>query len=198
MKRFLMVAALLGIVAAERPTRGAAQGVATAEPEIKLVLLIAVDQFRGDYLSRFDAEYKGGIRRLMSDGAVFTSAKLEHYPTVTAVGHAAMLSGAIPADSGIIGNDWFDRESGAIVTSVSDNTVQVLGGTDPASAASPSDAAGPSSTRSPTDLTVSGGLLSARIAVAALPFSTMTSAASLPSSSEPTSRSRASSRRGWP
>nr|MDQ3349689.1 alkaline phosphatase family protein [Acidobacteriota bacterium] len=137
MKRFLMVAALLGIVSAERPTTGAAQGAATAEPEIKLVLLIAVDQFRGDYLSRFDAEYKGGIRRLMSDGAVFTSAKLEHYPTVTAVGHAAMLSGAIPADSGIIGNDWFDRESGAIVTSVFDNTVQVLGGTDPASAASP-------------------------------------------------------------
>lgn len=137
MKRFFMVAALLGIVAAERPARGAAQGPVAAEPEIKLVLLIAVDQFRGDYMSRFDANYKEGIRRLMSDGAVFTSAKVEHYPTVTAVGHAAMLSGAIPADSGIIGNDWFDRESGAVVTSVSDSTVQVLGGTDPALAASP-------------------------------------------------------------
>jgi hypothetical protein len=39
-----------------------------------------------------------------------------------------MLTGAIPADSGIIGNDWFDRQSGATVTSVSDSTVQVLGG----------------------------------------------------------------------
>ncbi|MDQ3211264.1 MAG: alkaline phosphatase family protein [Acidobacteriota bacterium] len=137
MKRVFLIAALLGILAAERPATGLAQSAASAEPAIKLVLLIAVDQFRSDYLSRFEAEYKSGIRRLLTDGAVFTSAKLEHYPTVTAVGHASMLSGAIPADSGIIGNDWFDRESGTVVTSVFDGTVQVLGGTDPASAASP-------------------------------------------------------------
>jgi hypothetical protein len=101
------------------------------------VLLIAVDQFRADYLSRFEADYKDGFKRLLSDGAVFTNAKLEHYPTVTAVGHATMLTGAIPADSGIIGNDWFDRQSGASVTSVQDSTVEVLGGGVPASAASP-------------------------------------------------------------
>jgi hypothetical protein len=38
-----------------------------------------------------------------------------------------MLSGATPSVSGIIGNDWFDRASGKTVTSVSDDTVQVLG-----------------------------------------------------------------------
>jgi predicted AlkP superfamily pyrophosphatase or phosphodiesterase len=128
MKRFLVIIALVGLVATGRSEHLGAQPQAAAGPDIKLVVMIAVDQFRADYLTRFDSEYKGGLRRLLTDGAVFTNAKLEHYPTVTAIGHSTMLTGAIPADSGIIGNDWFDRQSGATVTSVSDATVQVLGG----------------------------------------------------------------------
>ena len=107
-----------------------------ARPDVRMVLLIVVDQFRYDYLTRFRTEYTGGIKHLLTDGAVFTNANLEHYPTVTAVGHATMLSGAPPAVSGIIGNDWFDRETGATVTSVSDPSVQPLGSVT-GSAASP-------------------------------------------------------------
>ena len=107
-----------------------------AGPDIRLVLLIAVDQFRYDYLTRFRGEYSSGIKRLLDDGAVFTNANLEHYPTVTAVGHATMLSGATPSVSGIIGNDWFDRETGAIVTSVFDPSVTPVG-SPPGPAASP-------------------------------------------------------------
>src|SRR6185295_14356429 len=104
--------------------------------DVRLVLLVAVDQFRYDYLTRFRGEYTDGIKRLLSDGAVFTNANLEHYPTVTAIGHATMLTGATPAVSGIIGNDWFDRQTGATVTSVSDPTVKPLGA-ETGSAASP-------------------------------------------------------------
>ena len=106
----------------------------TSGPDIRLVLLIAVDQFRYDYLTRFRPEFEGGIKRLLTDGAVFTNANLEHYPTVTAVGHATMLSGATPSDSGIIGNDWFDRETGGSVQSVSDPTVKPVGATTGAAA----------------------------------------------------------------
>ena len=95
--------------------------------DIKLVLLIAVDQFRYDYLTRFRSDYTDGFRRLLTDGAVFTNANLEHYPTVTAIGHATMLTGAIPAVSGIIGNDWFDRDTGATVQSITDSTVNPIG-----------------------------------------------------------------------
>ena len=77
-----------------------------------------------------------GFKRLLTEGAVFTNANLEHYPTVTAIGHATMLTGATPSVSGIIGNDWFDRETGATVTSVSDPTVKPLG-SPTGSAASP-------------------------------------------------------------
>lgn len=117
----VIVLALLALPAA-LPARGAAEA-----PDVKLVLLIAIDQFRYDYLTRFRSEYTDGLKRLMTDGAVFTNANLEHYPTVTAVGHATMLSGAIPAVSGIIGNDWFDREIGATVQSITDNTVKPIG-----------------------------------------------------------------------
>ncbi len=94
----------------------------------KLILLVAVDQFRYDYLTRFRDQYTAGLNRLLTKGAVFVNAYLEHYPTVTAIGHATMLSGATPAWSGIMGNDWYDRDSKKQVTSVSDDTVQLLGG----------------------------------------------------------------------
>jgi hypothetical protein len=95
----------------------------------KLVLLIAVDQLRADYLTRFRDEFKGGFDRLLRNGANFVNANLEHYPTVTAIGHSTMLSGATPNLSGIVGNDWYDREAGKSVTSVSDDDSEQLGGT---------------------------------------------------------------------
>ena len=99
------------------------------ERPVKLVLLIAVDQFRYDYLTRFRTEYNSGLDRLLRRGAVFVNANLDHYPTVTAVGHSTMLSGATPALSGIMGNDWYDREAGKMVTSVSDDNEKLIGGT---------------------------------------------------------------------
>ena len=91
------------------------------------MLLIAVDQFRYDYLTRFRSDFNGGFKKLLTNGAVFTNAYLEHYPTVTAIGHSTMLSGATPSVSGIIGNDWFDRESGKSVASITDDTVKPVG-----------------------------------------------------------------------
>ena len=98
-------------------------------PEIRLVLLVAVDQLRYDYLTRFRTEYSGGFARLLTRGANFTNASLEHYPTVTAVGHSTMLTGATPSVSGIIGNDWYDRQIGASVTSVFDPATTLVGAT---------------------------------------------------------------------
>jgi hypothetical protein len=99
----------------------------------RLVLLIAVDQLRYDYLTRFRGDFTGGFWRVLNQGASFTNAYLEHYPSVTAVGHSTMLSGAPPAMSGIIGNDWYDRDEKKNVTSVSDPAVTGLGGVSPAS-----------------------------------------------------------------
>ncbi|MDQ6679116.1 MAG: alkaline phosphatase family protein [Acidobacteriota bacterium] len=99
----------------------------------KLVVAIVVDQFRYDYLTRFRAGYNGGIEQLLTRGAVFANAHYNHFPTVTAVGHSTVLSGATPSLSGIIANEWFDRTTNSTVTSVSDPAVQLLGATGTAS-----------------------------------------------------------------
>src|SRR5919106_6282858 len=93
----------------------------------RLVLLIAVDQFRYDYLERFgDLFGPNGLRRLLRDGASWTQSNFDHMPTYTAPGHATMLTGAYPAESGIIGNEWLDRPSGFRITSVADGTTKLL------------------------------------------------------------------------
>ena len=119
MKKVLL-AVLMGV---------AAFGATPRKP--KLVVAIIIDQFRYDYLTRFREEFSTGFDRLLTRGAVFTNANYIHFPTLTAVGHSTFLSGATPSLSGIVGNDWYDREEGGHVTSVSDGKTQMLGGSGP-------------------------------------------------------------------
>lgn len=97
-------------------------------PRPKLIVAIIIDQFRYDYLTRFRADYHGGLDQLMSQGADFTNAFYAQVPTVTAVGHSIFMSGAMPAISGIVGNAWYDRAETKIVTSVCDWDVTSIGG----------------------------------------------------------------------
>lgn len=103
----------------------------------KLILAVVVDQFRYDYLLRFGADYTSGFRRILDHGAVFDNAQYQHFLTVTAAGHSTFLSGATPSMSGIVGNDWFDRESKASVTSVFDSQTKLIGGAPGAKGSSP-------------------------------------------------------------
>jgi hypothetical protein len=115
-----VAAAVLGLAALFGFGSGKAPVLAAPAEAPRLVLLVAVDQMRYDYLPRFADAFTGGFRRLARDGAVFTNAHLDHYPSVTAVGHSAMLTGAPPSISGIVGNDWYDRALKRNVTSVED------------------------------------------------------------------------------
>src|SRR3984957_3227984 len=110
------------------PAQSAPQVSSKSTGKTKLVVAIIVDQFRYDYMTRFDSAYQDGLRKLHDSGAFFTDAHEAHFPTVTAVGHAAFLSGSIPAVDGIVGNEWFDRETGKTVTSVSDEATKQGGG----------------------------------------------------------------------
>jgi hypothetical protein len=113
-RNFILLTALAALPLAP-PCQPAPQPV--VKP--KLVVVIVIDQFRYDYLTRFGAEYNGGLALLLRRGAVFTNARYQHFPTVTAAGHAVIMTGAMPSVSGIVGNDWFDREANKQVTSVS-------------------------------------------------------------------------------
>jgi hypothetical protein len=130
----LCLVMLAGQSAAAQVRRAGARR-SSAAPKVRLVLGIMIDQFRADFLTRFEDLYgEGGFRRLLRGGANFTNARYVHTPTYTACGHATFMSGATPSMNGIIGNEWFEREGGSRVTSVSDPGVKQLGGPDPAAA----------------------------------------------------------------
>jgi len=92
-----------------------------------LILVVVVDQFRADYTTRFADQYSGGIAKLLEKGAVFPDAHQDHFPTVTAPGHTTVLTGSVPATSGIIGNEWYDRQSGKVISSVEDSETTLTG-----------------------------------------------------------------------
>ena len=78
-------------------------GAAYAQSTPSLVVLITVDQFRGDYIDRFSPQLQGGLARL-ARGAWFTDAHHDHALTETAPGHATLLSGRFPRSTGIMAN----------------------------------------------------------------------------------------------
>lgn len=128
-RRVIAFVLFLPLILSLSPSFARAQRVTAPQKRPRLVLLIVVDQFRYDYFERFgDLFGPNGLRRLLRDGASWTQANYDHFPTYTAPGHGTMMTGAIPAESGIIANDWFDRASGKRVSSVSDETVKLLGG----------------------------------------------------------------------
>lgn len=73
------------------------------------MVLIAVDQMRGDLLDRYADIYSGGFRRFLDQGYRFTGASHAHANTETAAGHATISTGVFPSRSGIVANDWRQR-----------------------------------------------------------------------------------------
>src|SRR5437763_16990067 len=97
----------------------------------RLVLLIVVDQFRYDYLTRFgDLFGARGLGRLTRRGADWTHANFDHVPTFTAPGHAVFMTGAWPSQTGIIANEWYEQDTGKKEKSITDDGVMAVGSKD--------------------------------------------------------------------
>lgn len=98
----------------------------TANP--KLVVILVIDQFRGDYLERYHSEFGPNGFRLFTDrGAYFPACYYQYANTRTAPGHATIGTGAYSAAHGIFSNDWWDPVQKRTVTSVEDNTTKLIG-----------------------------------------------------------------------
>jgi len=77
-----------------------------------LVVVISVDQLRFDYIERFAPWYsERGLNRFLKSGAIFTNTRYRHGVTFTGPGHAAIGTGLLPAENGIVGNTWFERDA---------------------------------------------------------------------------------------
>jgi predicted AlkP superfamily pyrophosphatase or phosphodiesterase len=103
-----LMALLLGAMTSLGCTRATASadgttliGPTAASPT--LVVVIAVDQLRGDMLDRYARDLTGGYARLMR-GAWFVNGFHDHAITETAPGHASIMSGRFPRSTGIASN----------------------------------------------------------------------------------------------
>jgi predicted AlkP superfamily pyrophosphatase or phosphodiesterase len=120
----------------------------------RLIVVLSIDQFRADYLRRLADLYLpptqggnvGGFRYLMANGADFLDARYNHFPLYTAPGHAVILTGGYPYKTGIVSNNWWDREKGRDIYCVDDPRYKVVGAA-PTSKATPM---GPLNLRSST------------------------------------------------
>jgi predicted AlkP superfamily pyrophosphatase or phosphodiesterase len=94
----------------------------------KLVVIVVIDQFRGDYLERYRDQFgEGGFRLFLDHGAYFTDCNYNYANTVTGPGHATLLTGAYSSGHGIMANEWWDPQKKKMVTSVEDDTTTLLG-----------------------------------------------------------------------
>ncbi len=83
----------------------------------KLVVVLVIDQFRADYLSRLQNQFlpagskdqPGGFEFLASQGAYFPFAEYEVFQSMTCPGHAMILTGSYPELNGIPLNEWYDQ-----------------------------------------------------------------------------------------
>ena len=97
--------------------------LAAIRPRPKLLVLIAAEQFRSDYLDRNDgALSKGGFRRLLEEGSYFPDCRMRA-SSFTSSGLATLATGAWPQTHGIVADTWFDSGKRKVVRAAAEATV---------------------------------------------------------------------------
>jgi predicted AlkP superfamily pyrophosphatase or phosphodiesterase len=92
----------------------------------RLVVFLSIDQGCAQYLDRFRPVLRGGLLFLLERGVIFKETHHAHANTVTAPGHTSLSTGLFPSRSGIVGNDWYDRDEGRWVYAVEDRRSPLL------------------------------------------------------------------------
>jgi predicted AlkP superfamily pyrophosphatase or phosphodiesterase len=87
----------------------------------KLIVILVFDQFRGDYLDRYRADFKAknGWNLFLKQGAHFTDCYYDYANLVTAAGHATIGTGAYTDGHGIPLNEWYEPGPDGVLRSVS-------------------------------------------------------------------------------
>ena len=87
----------------------------------KLVVNIAIDQLRTDYLEELEPLYGNfGLKRLIHDGLFYTNVQYPFIPIDRASALAAINTGTSPDYNGITAKEWFDRNTEHIISCVED------------------------------------------------------------------------------
>jgi predicted AlkP superfamily pyrophosphatase or phosphodiesterase len=94
----------------------------------RLIVIVVIDQFRGDYLERYRDQFgEGGFRLFLDHGANFANCNYDYANTRTAPGHATLFTGSYTSEHGIMANEWWDPQKKKMVTSVEDDATKLVG-----------------------------------------------------------------------
>lgn len=98
----------------------------------KLVVVLVIDQFRGDYLDRYRDDFKtpNGFNLFLKKGAHFTDCYYDYANLVTAAGHSTIGTGSYTDGHKIPINEWWQRDENGkleMVSSVSDKRYKLVG-----------------------------------------------------------------------
>src|SRR6202163_825870 len=151
MALFFVLPIALPMAAQESPSPKAVHKSSTKEEaressKPKLVVILVVDQMRGDYIDKFQQQWTGGLKRLVDEGAWFHEAASPYGATETCVGHSTISTGAFPSSHGMVANEWWDREQHKDVTCTADASVKNIAYDPTAPAASNAAGSAPGST----------------------------------------------------
>lgn len=124
--RSVLALVAAGLLAACASPSSSPSAAAAGKP--KLVVFLVVDGLPQRQVTAYrDQLAPDGFARFLERGAWFSNAHYGHAFTVTAAGHATMLTGAYPHRTGIIGNEWRDVATGASVYNTGDTTATYIG-----------------------------------------------------------------------
>jgi hypothetical protein len=102
--------------------------VAAAAAAPALVVVIVIDGLPQEQVVKYRDLYgPGGFQRLLDEGAWFGNAHHGHAVTLTAPGHATVLTGTYPYRHGVIANEWVDRDSFGPVYCTGDENHKYIG-----------------------------------------------------------------------
>jgi len=94
----------------------------------KLIVHITIEQMRYDYISRFANNFgKSGFLKILEEGTSCTNTQVNSNFPQSSPSFTNISTGAVPANHGIIGDNWFNRLYNTKTNAVIDNQYVCVG-----------------------------------------------------------------------
>ena len=117
MKRYLSTIITLAVLS------GIELQAQSLHPAPRLVVNIAIDQLRTDYIEHFSSLYgEDGFKKLLQKGSIYEAASYPFAPVDRASAVAAIATGTTPHYNNIVGTQWLDRTTLRPVQCTDDET----------------------------------------------------------------------------
>ncbi len=122
MKRIYLILLLAGVVVLSSAQKN-------QETSPRLIVNIAIDGLRSDYITKFWSGFSdGGFRRLTSSGLYCKNMTFPYLNCGNSADYASVYTGTIPSDHGVSGDTYFEKKTNRELSCVYDIEKKGVGG----------------------------------------------------------------------